>query len=107
MFHRHTRKLFQSPRALGIPVSVVEKEAVVRQREAFLRSLSWKARLWAMIRNLPKDYSNWHAPLEGWDSFFYPQRSVPLHSLHSLLIFIILIILIILIIIENNYIIVI
>lgn len=77
MFHRHTCQLFQSPRALGIPVSAVEKEAVVRQREAFLRSLSWKARLWAMIRNLHKDYSNWHAPLEGWDSFFYPQRFVP------------------------------
>lgn len=87
MFHRHTCQLFQSPRALGIPVSAVEKEAVVRQREAFLRSLSWKARLWAMIRNLHKDYSNWHAPLEGWDSFFYPQRFVIGISLGLMILF--------------------
>jgi hypothetical protein len=53
-----------------------EKEALVRQRNAFLHSLSWKARLWVRLRNLFKDYSNYHAPLEGWSSFFYPQRFV-------------------------------
>jgi hypothetical protein len=105
MFHRHVRKLFQNPSTLGIPVSPVlyiplirsfldekkqeilnnpissknhqvAKEAVVRQREEFMRSLGWKKRLWVKIKTLHKNYSDWHAPLEGRDSFFYPQRFV-------------------------------
>lgn len=46
----------------------------MRQREEFLASLNWRARLWAKLKAIHKDHSNWHAPLEGRDSFFYPQR---------------------------------